>query len=173
VKLLELYRDKVWGAISGLDRIRFRGTWRWLANESGTKAFLSCFNILLKDYPQWVAKITDQVRDSCQKQAKRLGIEIRYLPSSLEVKEDLARQIAEAHGIEQGPICLLSVVEPCVAPSVKGNRDSKQLELKMSRRKCVWLYYYFNDPQLGFGHLRLQTWLPLTVFVCLNGRHWL
>jgi len=26
---------------------------------------------------------------------------------------------------------------------------------------------------LGFGHTRLQTWLPLSATVCINGRHWL
>ena len=34
-KLMELYRDRIVGAISGLDRIRFRGTLRWLASEGG------------------------------------------------------------------------------------------------------------------------------------------
>ena len=36
-KLMELYRDRIVGAISGLDRIRFRGTLRWLASEGGTE----------------------------------------------------------------------------------------------------------------------------------------
>jgi hypothetical protein len=26
---------------------------------------------------------------------------------------------------------------------------------------------------LGFMHLRLQTWFPFRVNLCLNGRHWL
>jgi len=33
MKLKELYKEKIMGAIKGLDRIRFRGTLRWLANE--------------------------------------------------------------------------------------------------------------------------------------------
>ena len=37
MKLRELYKEKIMGAIKGLDRIRFRGTLRWLANESGSK----------------------------------------------------------------------------------------------------------------------------------------
>ena len=35
MKLMELYQDKIMGAISGLGRIRFRGTLRWLASERG------------------------------------------------------------------------------------------------------------------------------------------
>ena len=101
------------------------------------------------------------------------GIEVRYLASSADDKEKLARQIAESRGIKQGPICLFSVVEPCMAPTVKGDRSLKKLVLMMRQRKCVWLYYYFNDPTFGLGHVRLQSWLPCNLFVWLNGRHWL
>lgn len=173
MKLLELYKDRIMGAISGLDRIRFRGTLRWLASESGIRTFLGYHGILLKDYSQWAGKVTQQIRDSCLNQASRRGLEIRYLNNSKQNKEQLARQIAESQGIHQGPICLFSVVEPCIAPTVQGDRASKQLIVKMRPRKCIWIYYYFNDSRFGFGHVRLQSWLPLSVFVCLNGKHWL
>ena len=39
MKLVELYGDKVLGAIKGLDRIRFRGTLRWLANAMACAVF--------------------------------------------------------------------------------------------------------------------------------------
>ena len=35
------------------------------------------------------------------------------------------------------------------------------------------LYYYFLDPQFGLIHVRLQTWLPFTVQVYVNGHEWL
>ncbi|MCZ7620898.1 MAG: hypothetical protein M5U24_00215 [Candidatus Kuenenia sp.] len=65
-------------------------------------------------------------------------------------KEKLARQIAADKRITEGSICLLSVVEPCIAPMVKGNKASKKLELVMAPRKCVFVYHYFNDPVFGF-----------------------
>jgi len=68
---------------------------------------------------------------------------------------------------------MLSVVEPCVAPMVKGNRARKKLELVMAPRKCIFLYHYFDDPLFGFGHVRIQSWVPFNVFICLNSRHWL
>ena len=51
MKLMELYRDKIMGVISGLDRIRFRGTLRWLASERGMNTFMNHARILLKDFP--------------------------------------------------------------------------------------------------------------------------
>ena len=35
------------------------------------------------------------------------------------------------------------------------------------------MYHYFNDPVFGFGHVRIQSWVPFNIFICLNGRHWL
>ncbi|MBL7154166.1 MAG: hypothetical protein ISS79_10640 [Phycisphaerae bacterium] len=173
MKLMELYQDKIMGAIRGLDRIRFRGTLRWLANDTGMKTFLRHSHILLKDFGQWANNVTARVRESCQRRAAELGIELLYLPSSSVNKEKLARRLAEEKGISQGPICMFSVVEPCMAPMVRGDKAAKKLTLEMRPRKCVWIYHYFNDAKLGFGHVRLQTWLPLNVFICVNGRHWL
>src|SRR3989304_675363 len=173
MKLMEIYRDRSMGAISGLDRIRFRGTLRWLASERGLSTFMNHARILLKDFSGWVEGLTAQVRDSCESRAKDLGIGVGYLTSSGVDKEKLARQIAADKRITEGSICLLSVVEPCIAPMVKGNKASKKLELVMASRKCVFVYHYFNDPVFGFGHVRIQSWAPFNIFICLNGRHWL
>jgi hypothetical protein len=68
---------------------------------------------------------------------------------------------------------MFSAVEPCNAPMVKGNKKKKKLELVMAQRKCIFIYHYFDDPVFGFGHVRIQSWVPFNVFICLNGRHWL
>ena len=38
---------------------------------------------------------------------------------------------------------------------------------------CKHLYFYFDDEELGFMNIRLQTWFPYHIQVCLNGREWL
>ena len=173
MKLIELYKDKVMNAIKGFDRIRFRGTIRWLANECGMRKFLGCHGILLKDFTGWAKDITSAIRTSCDDFAAQRGIETIYLQSSHVSKEELAREIAAEKGIEIGPICNFSVLETCYAPKIKGNKAAKKLELRFVPTKCIWLYHYFNHPDYGFGHVRLQTWAPFNVSICLNGRHWL
>ncbi|MHC4433098.1 MAG: hypothetical protein ACYTBS_14750 [Planctomycetota bacterium] len=173
MKLLELYRDKVMGAITGLDRIRFRGTLRWLANEMGISKFLSGQRILLKDFTAWAKQITSGMRNCCDEKATKDGIQTIYLNRSGIDKEQLARDIAKQKGVSEGPICNLSVLETCYAPKVKGNKAKKELELKIVPTKCIHVYRYFNHPEFGFGHVRLQTWAPYNIFICLNGRHWL
>lgn len=172
-ELSELYSDKITGAISGWDRIRFRGTIRWLASANGLGAYLGSSRILLKDFGAWANGITKRIRSACAQQAERLGIPVLYLRKAAIDKEALARRIASERGVEVGDICMFSVLEPCNAPLIKGNRSTQKLEIQMGPRKCVFIYHYWNDPVLGFGHTRLQSWLPLSATICINGRHWL
>ena len=173
MKLMELYKEKIMGAISGLDRIRFRGSLRWLADQRGINIFLRGHGILLKDFTAWAKKITANIRQVCDRQAELLGWPTVYLNRSGINKEEMARRIALENGITEGPICNFSVLETCYSPRIKGNKAKKQLEVKIVSSKCIHLYHYFNDPEYGFGHVRLQTWAPYNIFICLNGRHWL
>ena len=168
-----MYAKSICGAISGWDRIRFRGTIRWLASTPGINSYLSTRNILLKNFGKWAESISAQVRSLCAAQAEQLDIPMIYLPSAAIDKEAYARRIMAERGVDTGNLCMFSTVEPCSAPLLKGNKATKKLELHMAPRKCVWIYQYWNDEHLGFGHTRLQTWLPLSATICLNGRHWL
>ena len=169
-----LYQDRIYGVIAGLDRIRFRGTERMLSNQSGFKKVLCKLGVLLKDFGAWAEHTTKKLRGSCEFQAQSLGIPVQYLRWSGVDKDALARRIAQEKGVAQdGSICMLSTLEMCVAPTVNPNRKTKQLELLMLPRKCIFVYHYFDHPQVGFGHVRLQTWAPYPVTICLNGRHWL
>lgn len=170
---MDKYKNDVFGAITGLDRIALRGTIRWLASIAGLGSYMGVRNILLKDFKTWAEDKTQQVRTACERTADSLGIETRYLQSPKTDKEALAREIAKKNGIKSGPVCMLSVVEPSFSPTVCGNRSSKKLELCMRHRRCIWIYFYWIDEQWGFGHMRLQSWLPFTIKGCLNGREWL
>jgi hypothetical protein len=37
----------------------------------------------------------------------------------------------------------------------------------------VHFYFYYIDPEFGFMHVKIQTWLPFPVQVYVNGREWL
>ena len=174
MKLLELYQDRISGVIHGLDRIRFRGTERVLSNKQGFNSVLKWTGIMLKDFGAWADRVTKSIRAQCAQQADHLGIPVEYLRKSGVDKEALARELARKHGVTaDGSICMLSAMECCMAPAVVPNKKTKLLEVEIVQRKCVFIYYYFDHPEVGFGHVRLQTWAPYSVQICLNGRHWL
>jgi hypothetical protein len=64
-------------------------------------------------------------------------------------------------------------MEPCVAITIRGDAKNKRLPPVVEERKCLHLYHYYEHPVFGRCHLRLQSWYPFTVDVCLNGRAWL
>jgi len=135
---------------------------------------LGQLGVLFKDFGRWAESTTRRLRGQCAQQAQALGIPVRYLRWSGVDKDALARAIAQEQGTApDGSICQFSTLEMCVAPTVGPNRETRQLELRMLPRKCVFVYSYFEHPQVGFGHVRLQTWAPYPVTICLNGRHWL
>ncbi len=45
--------------------------------------------------------------------------------------------------------------------------------VQSTRRKCLQLYYYFRDRELGLIHVKLQSWFPFQRQIYLNGHEWL
>lgn len=64
-------------------------------------------------------------------------------------------------------------VEPCRTYTVGGNPQTRKLELQLDWGKCLHYYFYQEHPQFGLMHLRLQTWFPFLINICLNRRQWL
>ena len=170
---VQRHRDSVIGVLSGFDRVRIRGTLRWLCYPDGLAKHLSKMRVLLKDFKAYAQHFTDRVRQGIEAVAQAGGRPMAYLASPAISKEDRARAIAERDGIREGLICVLSAVEPFRSFEIRGNRATRELELRSALRKCLHYYTYWLDREWGFFHARVQTWLPLTIHVCLNGREWL
>jgi hypothetical protein len=137
------------------------------------EAYLSVCHILIKDFGSLVERTTAAVKQTAKELAEKLKRPLVFVASSQTSKEDLVRKIADKDQVTEGLIAILSAVEPCQSFRVVGNRETKQIELKVETRKCTHLYFYYQHAKFGFMHLRLQTWFPFQVNVCLNGRHWL
>lgn len=172
-QFIQKYQQDVMGKLSGFDRLMIRGTQRALANVAGMMSYLSYMGVLLKDFGTFVDDTSSRLKRASLAAAQRLDRPIRYLPSSQTRKEKVAREIAARDGIEEGLICILSCVEPCMSYSVGGDRVSKKLVLRPCLRKCLHLYHYWMDKDFGLMHGRIQTWFPFSIQVCLNGRSWL
>jgi len=167
------FAGKILGVLHGFDRVRLRGTKRLLAHVGGMLNFLWQEQVLLKHFKKYAMGITEELRQAGEQVAIQQGRPVEYLASSKTDKEAWAKAIAKRDGIRQGLIGVVKCVEPCRSYEVGPNRDKKELELRNVSSKCLHFYHYFQDPELGLLHVRLQTWFPFTVQVCLNGREWL
>jgi len=170
---IQRFGANILGVLHGFDRIRFRGTRRFLATVAGMMNFLWHRQVLLKDFKAFAGTITAEVRQAAEASALSQGRPIEYLHNRDMKKEDWARQVAKRDGIQQGLIGVLKAVECCWSYEVGPNRAEKKLQLRGKPSKCLHYYHYFMDPTVGLTYVRLQTWFPFTVHVGMNGREWL
>ena len=172
-RFLERHRDRITGTLSGFDRMLFRGTLRSITHVKGLEIFLYSHRVLMKDFSNYVLKLSERLVTHAKELAVKAGRPYIYLPSSKDSKEELALQVAARDGIKQGLIAVFACVEPCQSFDLRKDRATKHLQLVSKERKCLHLYYYYLDREFGLMHVRLQSWLPFSIQVCVNGREWL
>lgn len=175
--LPEVFQHKfgtaIQGTISGLDRLRLRGTLRALFQPTVMAAYLNACGVLIKDFGSFAEGITRRLKAAAYALAEKYQRPYLYLPSSQASKEEVAQHLAKRDAIKTGLITVLGCVEPCLSYVVRGNRETKHIQLELTQRKCMHFYYYYQHPVLGFMQVRVQSWFPFTLNINLNGREWL
>jgi hypothetical protein len=169
---IQKHKKDVIGVLSGLDRIRFRGTLRSISYSDGLDKFLGAHRVQYRDYARYAEGLSDRIRRHAEAMACQQGRPYLYVSSSARSKEDIALEIACRDGIEEGLICVLRCVELCKTFGIR--RDNRgRFGFVSQERKCLHLYFYYLDREFGLMHVRLATWLPFGIHVCLNGREYL
>lgn len=174
-QFIKKHQSMIVGQLSGFDRVRFRGMLRMLAAVPGIVAWLkdSTGSGRLTGFKSFALDLTERMKASVEQVATAAGRSIKYLASSVLSKEDLIQELLAREKISEGLVCVLSCVEPCRSFDIHRDRQKKWIELVPAYRKCLHWYLYFIDSLLGLCHVRMQSWLPFTVHVCINGREWL
>jgi hypothetical protein len=172
-RFLERHQNRIIGVLSGFDRMLFRGTLRSISHQVGMDMFLSSQGILYKCFGDFVDKLSDRIKEHAEQLAQKAGRPFRYLASAEEPKEEIARGIMKEDDVRDGLVCVLTCVEPCRSFSIRKNASDRRLHLVVEQRKCLHLYFYYVDRDFGLMHIRLQTWAPYPIQVCLNGREYL
>jgi hypothetical protein len=172
-RFIARYRPLITGVLSGFDRVVFRGSLLPLVRDGGMFFFLERAGVRLLDFKDFVLGTSERVKQAAFAEAQRLGRPVRYLESSATDKEKLAQRLLAEQPVERGLICVLTAVEPCMSFEYHRSPNRDERGLRLRPRKCLHLYKYFLHPRFGFMNVRLQTWFPFHVQICLNGREWL
>lgn len=170
---LARHRDRVVGVLSGCDRVLFRGTLRSISYLDGMDRLLASHRIPYSQFSAFVQRVSERLKEHARRLAEKHGRPFIYLESAATCKEDVALEIQQRDGVPTGLVCVLSCVEPCQTYALRKDRLQKRLLVVPAQRKCLYLYFYFVDREFGLMHVRLQTWLPMSVQVCVNGREYL
>ena len=166
---IQRHQQDVIGVLSGFDRMRFRGTLRSISYAEGVDRFLGAAGVRYKNFKDYVLGLSQRLLDHGEQVARQAGRPFEYWAKSSEDKQAEALRIAERDGITDGLVCVLRCVEPCMSFGIRRNAQG-EVRLRSEQRKCLHLYYYYLDREFGLMHVRVATWLPFGISVCLNGR---
>src|SRR5450759_2936930 len=117
------FGQHVKAALCGWDRLLLRGTLRPLFSPARARGYLCASKVLLKDFSTYAQALTRRVRDAAIAAAGAAGRPYVYLRSSGTNKLALAREIAARDQVRDGLIAVFSALEPCVAVTVRGDRE--------------------------------------------------
>ncbi len=172
-KFLSRYGSLVTGVLSGFDRIVFHGTLQPLIRKLGMYYFLKDAGVQLLDFKRFATKTTAMIKKAALAEADRLERPVKYLTGAKASKDKLAREILANQPVEQGLICVFTTLEQCMTFEYQRSQDRTERGLKLYPGKCLHIYKYLLHPVFGFMSVRLQTWFPFNIQVCMNGREWL
>jgi hypothetical protein len=173
MKIIDKFKNKINGVLSGFDRIILKGHLRQLFSKSGKGHLLSQENVLLKDFGLYAEKVTASIKSHVEEYTQKNERPLIYLNSSKVSKENTAKDILEKDPVSEGLICVISTVELCKSVDVRKNKETGKPELTNGNRKCLYYYFYYMDKEFGFMHVKLQTWFPFEIQVYVNGREYI
>lgn len=163
------HQNALHGVLSCFDRLVFKGHLPICWPEA-MERFLTQRKVLLKDFKKFAINQSEALKEHARRMADEAGRP--YLrPANSARKEEVARGIAERDGVTEGLVCVLAAQEQCQSFRLAYGKGRPRLVNASPR--CLCLYYYFIEPDLGLIHVRIQTWLPYVVQVYVNGHEWL
>jgi hypothetical protein len=170
------HEESIHGVLSGFDRVRFRGTQRSICFAEGLFRYLCVVKVLLMAFKAFFDGTTRKLRLETERLAKTtVAGKVIYL-SGTQDKQEVIDELIRKHGIKEsftGLIAILSCVENCRSFELHKNAAAGKLEVQSAFRKCLHYYLYIRHPRFGMMHVRIMSWFPMQVQICLNGREWL
>src|ERR671931_1863807 len=108
---IDKYTDRLHGVLSCFDRMLFRG---YLPIMSGWQMaqFFNSSGIRFRELKTFLVQNAERVKRHAMIIAQQEGRAFQYLQEKIK-KADLAKPMADRDHIEEGLICIFSVLEPC------------------------------------------------------------
>lgn len=169
--LTTTHSHSISGVISCFDRVIITGTLPQICHSQGMTSYLYSKGVRIFDYPRFAEPFKNALRANAEKLAQDNGIEIEFVAKSHIRKEDLVKKVLEKRGTHTGLVHIISAMEACGSYTPWHDKQSGKTFLKGSQSKCLHYYFYFIDPYLGYGYIRVPTWCPFKLQVYINGHN--
>lgn len=167
------FKDRIIGVQQGFDHILIKGYIRDFQIDQRFNYYICKEGYLLKTYKNFVLKKRDELKLHIDKTAEETGCYREFITSHKREQLDIAKELVAKNPEKEGLICILSSIEPCYSTTVRKNAKSGMLERRYEPRKCTHHYFYYNDREFGIMYVKLQSWLPYTINIYINGKEYL
>ena len=169
--LTETYKNRISSVLSCYDRLIIYGTLPEISYSQGMTTYMYQNNVKIFDYPRFAEPYKEIIKINAERIAKENDIEIEFIRKSGIRKESIIADKIEKRGNHPGIVHIISVMETCNTYKPWHNKASGKTYLKPDQSKCLHYYFYFIDPQLGLGYVRVPTWCPFRLQVYINGHN--
>ena len=169
-RFVSKFTNLIVAVLSCFDRVIFKGHLA-LAAPGELEYFVDrVLKVRRSDFMKTMApQYSDRLVAHAQGWAEKAGRIYLYRTGQFR-KDEWAHNLIRDQGIVEGLVGILCTLETCPSFSLVPGPERPQFVSRPRQQRV--LYYYFLDPQFGLIHVRLQTWLPFTVQVYVNGHEW-
>ena len=153
------------------DRVLFKGHLSLAAPRELEYFVDRILKVRRSDFMKTIApQFSNRLVEHAQAWARKAGRTYQYRTGQFR-KDEWAQNLIRDQGISEGLVGILATQETCPSFALVPGPDRPQFVSRPRQQRV--LYYYFLDSQFGLIHVRLQTWLPFTIQVYVNGHEWL
>jgi hypothetical protein len=170
-RFVSKFTNLIVATLSCFDRVIFKGHLA-LAAPCELEYFVDrVLKVRRSDFMKTLApQYSDRLVAHAQNLARETGRTYMYRTGDFR-KDEWAQNLIREHGVVEGLVGVLCTLETCPSFALVPGPERPQFVSRPRQQRVV--YYYFLDPQFGLIHVRLQTWLPFTTQVYINGHEWL
>ena len=169
--ITETYKDKISCVLSCYDRLILTGTLPEISFSQGMTRYLYENGIKIFDYPKFAEPFKDSIRANAEHIAQENGIEIEFIGKADVRKESIISEKIRERGDHPGIVHIISSMELCHTYKPWHDKTTGKTFLRPDQSKCMHYYFYFNDPQIGLGYMRVPTWCPFRLQIYINGHN--
>jgi hypothetical protein len=164
-RFISRHREKITGVLQCFDRVIFQGHLP-INYAEALQTFLRARGVSMPDFGRFVRTQSERMRLAAEGFAARARRPCIFVGKPGR-KEAWAHEIAKRDGITEGLVAILRTTE--VGRSFSVLQAHYGPRIVSAPRRGLHLYFYFIDPQLGWIHIRLQTWFPFLIQIAING----
>jgi hypothetical protein len=123
--------------------------------------------------PAMLGKMTDEYKVAVEAFARENGISLFHFERGVR-KDDIAAEYRERRGEKEGILFIGIAQERTYAYKARKRTEGKQVFFDYSRQSVFVNHYYFyiQDDDFGPAFIKVCTYAPYAVKICLNGHEW-